>query len=81
MRYAADVDQQDDFRDDEPRTSKVCLLLLILPVLALAFPGLYNRDTPGLLGFPFFYWYQLAWVVLTTAILGAVYKLQKRAGR
>jgi hypothetical protein len=30
-----------------------------------------------LLGFPFFYWYQLGWVVLTSALLYAVYRLLK----
>ena len=52
------------------------LWLLLIPVLALIFPGIYNRETPALFGFPFFYWYQLAWVVLATVILGLVYKLR-----
>lgn len=49
-------------------------LLLLLPYLALCFPQLYARTTPALLGFPFFYWYQFAWVVLTSLILGVVYR-------
>ena len=49
------------------------LLLLLLPYAALCFPGLYNRPTPALMGFPFFYWYQLAWVILTSALLGLIY--------
>ena len=53
------------------------LLLLLLPVVALIFPSLYNRETPTLFGFPFFYWYQLLWVFIATAILGLVYKLVK----
>jgi len=48
-------------------------LLLLLPYLALCFPQLYARTTPELLGFPFFYWYQFTWVVLTSLILGVVY--------
>ena len=48
-------------------------LMLLVPYLALCFPKLYARATPTLLGFPFFYWYQFLWVVLTSIILGAVY--------
>ena len=61
----------------EARRSRLSLLLLLIPVAALIFPGVYNRETPALFGFPFFYWYQLAWVVLATAVLGIVYKLRK----
>jgi len=49
------------------------LLLLVLPYLGLCFPRLYAHATPVLWGFPFFYWYQFAWVVLTSALLGIVY--------
>jgi uncharacterized protein DUF3311 len=49
--------------------------LLLLPALGLLFPGLYARATPALFGFPFFYWYQFAWVFLTAAITAVVYFL------
>jgi hypothetical protein len=48
-------------------------LLLLLPYLGLCFPKLYARATPALWGFPFFYWYQFLWVILTAAILGIFY--------
>ena len=48
-------------------------LLLALPYLGLCFPQLYARVTPTLLGFPFFYWYQFVWVMLTSALLGVFY--------
>jgi Protein of unknown function (DUF3311) len=51
--------------------------LLVLPALALLFPALYARQTPTLFGFPFFYWYQFAWVLLTAAITALVYFLAK----
>lgn len=47
--------------------------LLLVPYLALLFPALYARNTPMLWGFPFFYWYQLLWVLLTSVVLGVVY--------
>src|SRR5580698_1061088 len=37
------------------------VLLLVLPYLGLCFPQLYAHATPTLWGFPFFYWYKLAW--------------------
>jgi len=49
------------------------VILLALPYLGLCFPKLYARATPALFGFPFFYWYQFAWVVLTSILLYVVY--------
>ena len=56
-----------------------CLLELAAPPSCLrpAFPAIYARETPTLFGFPFFYWYQFAWVFLTAAITGLVYFLVK----
>jgi len=53
------------------------LLLLAIPYVALCFPQMYTRMTPVLWGFPFFYWYQFVWVLITSAILGIVYKLTR----
>ena len=64
-------------RDEQTTRSNKALWLLVIPVLALIFPGIYNRETPTLFGFPFFYWYQLAWVFVATAVLGIVYKLTR----
>jgi hypothetical protein len=46
--------------------------LLLVPILVLIYPPLFNSDGPKLGGLPFFYWYQLAMVpvsVVTTAIV------------
>jgi hypothetical protein len=59
------------------RTSRWWLLPLILPYAGLLFPQIYARQTPVLFGFPFFYWYQFLWVILTSAILGVVYRKLK----
>ena len=48
-------------------------LLLVIPYLALCFPGLYARTSPELFGFPFFYWHQFLWVILTSILLGIIY--------
>lgn len=47
--------------------------LLLLPYLGLLWPAAYARYTPTLLGFPFFYWYQFLWVILSAAITAFVY--------
>lgn len=47
--------------------------LLALPFLGLCFPAVYARATPALFGLPFFYWYQLAWVLVTAALMALVY--------
>jgi hypothetical protein len=38
----------------------------------------YNRIEPSLAGIPFFYWYQLAWVVLGAVVVLAVYVIETR---
>lgn len=48
--------------------------LLALPFLGLLWLPFYNREFPSLFGFPFFYWYQLAWVPLTALIIWVVYQ-------
>ena len=55
------------------RHSRLWFLLLPLPYLGLCFPGLYARATPALFGFPFFYWYQFAWVIATSSLLWVFY--------
>lgn len=47
--------------------------MLILPAIALAFPAVYSRATPQLFGFPFFYWYQIAWILLSALLTAIVY--------
>jgi len=49
--------------------------LLLIPFVALLWLPFYARRTPELFGFPFFYWYQFAWVFGGAAITGLVYAL------
>ena len=48
-------------------------LMLLMPYIGLCIPSIYARATPVLFGFPFFYWYQFLWVILTSALLGFIY--------
>jgi hypothetical protein len=53
------------------------LLLLVAIVLPLLVPTYARRD-PELWGFPFFYWYQLAWVFLAAILVGSAFLLVRR---
>lgn len=53
--------------------------LLVLPFLGTLFPQLYNRPEPALFGLPFFYWYQLAWVIVTAVLLSIVVAATREA--
>ncbi|HET7631159.1 MAG TPA: DUF3311 domain-containing protein [Gemmatimonadaceae bacterium] len=44
------------------------LLLLIVPFVGALWVPSYNSLTPTLWGIPFFYWYQLLWVILGAGI-------------
>jgi hypothetical protein len=47
---------------------------LLLPYIALLWLPFYNMREPSLLGFPFFYWFQFAWVPLTSLLIYLVYR-------
>ena len=55
-------------------------LLLVIPFAMLWVPS-YNRIEPELGGIPFFYWYQLAWVLVGAVIVLAVYLIETRLTR
>ena len=46
---------------------------VLVPTVAVIAVPTYNSATPRLGGFPFFYWYQLMWVVLTGILMVAAY--------
>ncbi|HEY7837422.1 MAG TPA: DUF3311 domain-containing protein [Terriglobales bacterium] len=52
--------------------------LLVVPFIFLLWVPLYARDTPELFGFPFFYWYQFAWVIGSAGITGFVYWITEK---
>jgi uncharacterized membrane protein YhdT len=49
-------------------------LLLVLPFIGLLIVPIYAHETPKLFGFPFFYWYQFAWVIVAALLTIFVYK-------
>ena len=52
-------------------------LLLLVPFIALLVVPLYNFREPALFGFPFFYWYQLLWVLICSAVIAVVHAMTK----
>jgi hypothetical protein len=59
---------------------------LIAVLLAAVLAGtlwlpIYNRTTPALGGFPFFYWYQLLWVPVVALVSWGAYALSRYAQR
>jgi FtsH-binding integral membrane protein len=59
-------------------------VLLLVPFIGLLWVSSYNMTGPVLFGFPFFYWYQLAWVPVTALLTWLVYRrtphLEERRG-
>ncbi|GII60737.1 hypothetical protein Skr01_08220 [Sphaerisporangium krabiense] len=54
--------------------------LLLAPIVIPLITPLYNADEPRLLGFPLFYWLQLAFIVLGVATTTLVYRMGGRKG-
>ena len=51
--------------------------LLVLPFVGLLWVPLFNRLEPALFGFPFFYWYQLAWVPVGMVLTWIVWRAER----
>jgi hypothetical protein len=48
-------------------------LLFVIQYLVILWPPLYNKVEPTCLGIPFFYWFQLLWVIVSAIFTAAVY--------
>jgi hypothetical protein len=55
------------------RASRWWYLLLIVQFPALLAVPLFNRLEPEWQGIPFFYWYQLLWIILGASLTATVY--------
>lgn len=59
----------------------VAAVCLILPFIAMLWVSSYARATPAFIGIPFFYWYQMAWVLISTGLTAIAYALIWREER
>jgi Protein of unknown function (DUF3311) len=67
-------------RTTSPVVRVVVAILLVAPfVIYLAVPS-YAKVEPRLAGFPFFYWWQLVWVIITALLISAAYLLTRGSG-
>ena len=48
-------------------------LLFVIQYVFILWPPLFNRVEPSLGGIPFFYWYQLLWVIISAILTAIVY--------
>jgi hypothetical protein len=67
-------------RQDEHRPVRRVLwarLLLILPFIAMLWVSSYDSAEPMVAGIPFFYWYQLLWILIGAALIAVVYALER----
>lgn len=55
------------------RASPLCYLLLLVPFVAMLWVGSYDRAEPSWGGVPFFYWYQLVWILVGAVLTFVVY--------
>jgi hypothetical protein len=67
----------DDARGRHSGWSWWYLLFLLQLILVLWVPY-YNRAEPSWIGIPFFYWYQMAWVILSAILTAIVYRATSR---
>ncbi|MFD5629235.1 DUF3311 domain-containing protein [Streptomyces sp. NPDC127072] len=59
----------------------VIALCLLAPFVAMLWVGSYAKTDPTFIGIPFFYWYQMLWVLLSTALTVIAYQLWQRDQR
>jgi hypothetical protein len=60
----------------QTRPSRCARWLLLLPFIAVLWVPFYNQQEPSVFGIPFFYWYQIGWILLSSAIIGFVYRVE-----
>jgi len=66
--------------DDEHRPVRRVLwarLLLIVPFVAMLWVSSYNSVEPMVAGIPFFYWYQLLWILIAAGLIAIVYQVER----
>ncbi|MEU9644769.1 DUF3311 domain-containing protein [Streptomyces sp. NPDC048188] len=56
-------------------------LCLVAPFVAMLWVGSYAKSDPTFIGIPFFYWYQMAWVLISTVLTVIAYQLWQRDQR
>lgn len=53
----------------------VVALCLVAPFVAILWVASYAKTGPDLIGIPFFYWYQILWVIIAAVLTAVAYLL------
>jgi hypothetical protein len=56
----------------------IAAICVIVPFIAVLWVPIYDKATPEVAGFPFFFWWQLLWVAVTAALMGLAYFVVRR---
>jgi hypothetical protein len=48
-------------------------LLFVIQFVVILWPPFYNKAEPTLIGIPFFYWFQLLWVLVSAVFTVVIY--------
>jgi uncharacterized membrane protein len=59
-------------------TRVIAAACLVAPFIAMLWVNSYARVEPTFIGMPFFYWYQMLWVAVSTVLTGIAYVLIRR---
>ncbi|WP_405998597.1 DUF3311 domain-containing protein [Streptomyces sp. NBC_00829] len=59
----------------------IIALCLFAPFVAMLWVSSYAKTEPAFAGIPFFYWYQMLWVLISTALTMIAYTLWQRDQR
>jgi hypothetical protein len=73
--------RQPDARARARRRRLRWYLLFLAQFAAIAWPPLYNKTEPAIAGIPFFYWYQLLWIVIGGVLTAIVYFATEKSRR
>lgn len=66
---------------ETPRRRLWPRLLFAIPFIAVLWVPSYNTIEPEFGGIPFFYWYQLAWILIGALVVLTVYLLEAQIRR
>jgi hypothetical protein len=56
-------------------------LLFVIQFVAVLWPPFYNSVEPSWAGIPFYYWYQMLWVIIGAILTAIVYFATEAEGR
>jgi Protein of unknown function (DUF3311) len=73
------VDSMD--QQSEKRGWSWWYMLFVIQFVAVLWPPFYNSVEPSWAGIPFYYWYQMLWVIIGAMLTGIVYFATEAEGR